>query len=379
MKTYCFKLYKSDHNAVLMRQINIAGIIYNHCVALHKRYYRLFGQSLNANRLKMHLTKLKRTQRFAFICKLGSQAVQDIAERIDRAYSLFFVNLKRKVKTSPPNFRRVKHYKSFTLKQVGWKLDEEQGKIRIGKKWYSYFESRRIEGKVKTVTVKRDAIGDIYVYLVCEVQAVPVEIRTGKSVGLDFGLKKFLAGSDGHDIVSPDFFMQNVKRIREKSRKLSLKQKGSHNRERACKDLARAYRKMDNQRKDFHFKQARKLCEEYACICLETLNMKGMARLWGRKIHSLGFSSFVKILEYEALTFGTQIVFIPQNYPSSQVCNKCGYQNALVKDLKIREWTCPECGVHHDRDRNAAKNILRVGTSTLSGGTVPKAGFATRP
>ena len=223
---------------------------------------------------------------------------------------------------------------------------------------------------MKTVTVKRDAVGDIYVYLVCDTQLEQVELRTGKSVGFDFGLKQFLTGSDGHDITSPNFFMQNIKAIRIKSRKLSRRQRSSHNRERYRKELARAYRRMENQRKDFHFKTARKLCEEYACICLETLTMKGMARCWGRKVHSLGFSEFVNILEYEALKFGTQIVFVPQTYPSSQLCHVCGYKNSEVKDLKIREWTCPQCGTHHDRDRNAAKNIHMAGASAISGDAV---------
>jgi putative transposase len=218
--------------------------------------------------------------------------------------------------------------------------------------------------------VKRNAVGDIYVYLVCEVQSIPVEARTGKSVGFDFGLKKFLTGSDGYDIKSPDFFMQNAKIIRTKSRRLSSKQKGSHKRERARLDLARAYRKMENQRRDFHFKTAQRLCEEYALISLETLNMKYMARKYGRKVHSLGFSEFVKILEYEAQKFGTQIVFIDPWYASSQICNNCGYKNPELKDLRIREWDCPECGEHHDRDRNAAKNIERVGASTHRGDEV---------
>ena len=191
----------------------------------------------------------------------------------------------------------------------------------MGNKWYGYFQSRRIEGKVKTVTVKRDAVRDIYVYLVCDTQSTQVGLRTGKSVGLDFGLKQFLTGSDGHDIVSPYFFMLNAQHIKSKCRKLSHKQKGSHNRERARLELARAYRRMENQRKDFHFKTSRKLCEEYACICLETLNIKGMARRWGRKVHSLGFSDSLRILEYEALKRGTQIVFIDKWYPSSQLCH----------------------------------------------------------
>ena len=349
-----------------MKQINIAGLLFNHCIALHKRYYRLFGKFLSANRLKVHLTKLKRIKRFSYIRKLGSQAVQDIAERIDRAYKLFFANLKRKLKTAPPKFKAVSRYKSFTLKQAGWKLDETQGKIRISSKWYGYFQSRKIEGKVKTLTVKRNSAGDIYIYLVCDAQSEKVKLRTGKSVGLDFGLKRFLTASDGNDITSPYFFMQNIRAIRSKCRKLSRRQKGSHNQERYRKELARAYRRMENQRKDFHFKTARRLCEDYACICLETLNIKGMARRWGRKMHSLGFSEFVKILEYEAMKFGTRIMFIDGWYPSSQICSVCGYKNPKVKNLKVRDWICPQCGAHHDRDRNAAINIHRVGTPAHS-------------
>ena len=367
MKTFCFKLYHSDHNYELMKQINAAGLIYNHCIALHKRYYRLYGKYLDKSKLQKHLVKLKKHKRFAYIGEIGSQAVQDVTDRIDRAYNLFWGNLKRKRKCSPPKFRKVRRYKSLTLKQAGWKLDEARGKIRIGKKWYGYFKSRNIEGKIKTVTIKRDNVGDIYIYLVCDVQCDIVKPRTGKSVGLDFGLKKFLTGSDGHDIKSPYFFMLNIKTIRKRNRNLSRKKEGSHNRSRARKDLARAYRKMDNQRKDFHFKTARRLCEEYAVICLETLNIKGMARRWGRKVHSLGFYSFVEILKYEAMKLGTQIIFVDRFFPSSQLCSVCGYRNKAVKDLKVREWECPNCHTKHDRDKNAAKNILMAGTSANGG------------
>ncbi len=163
MKTFCFKLYNSEHNYKLIRQINAAGLIYNHCIALHKRYYRLYGKYLDKSKLQKHLVKLKKHKRFAYICEIGSQAVQDVTDRIDRAYNLFWSNLKRKKKCSPPKFRKVRRYKSFTLKQAGWKLDETNGKIRIGKKWYGYFQSRNVEGKIKTVTIKRDDVGDIYI------------------------------------------------------------------------------------------------------------------------------------------------------------------------------------------------------------------------
>ena len=289
MKTFCFKLYHSDHNYELMRQINAAGLIYNHCIALHKRYYKLYGKYLDKSKLQKHLVKLKKHKRFAYICEIGSQTVQDVTDRIDRAYNLFWSNLKRKKKCSTPKFRKVRRYKSFTLKQAGWKLDEINGKIRIGKKWYGYFQS-----------------------------------RTGKSIGLDFGLKQFLTGSDGHNIKSPYFFMLNIKTIRKKCRNLSHKKKGSHNYNRVRKELARAYRKMDNQRKDFHFKTARILCEEYAVICLEDLNIKGMARRWGRKIHSLVFYNFVEILKYEAMKLGTQIYLWTDIFPQASFAVNAG-------------------------------------------------------
>ena len=370
MKTFCFKLYHSKHNIKLHRQINAAGLIYNHCVALHKRYYRLYKKHLDKNQLQKHLVKLKKHEKFSYIREIGSQAVQEITDRIENGYKLFWHNREHKLKASPPNFKKVRNYKSFTLKQAGWKLNETAGMIKLGKKWFSYFKSRNIEGKIKTVTIKRDALGDIYIYLVCDVSAQEVIERTGKSVGYDFGLKKFLTASDGKDIESPLFFAKNSKIIKNKSKNLSRKEEKSHNRMRARLELARAYKKIYNQRKDFHFKTALKICREYAVICLEDLNLKGMQKLWGRKISDLGFYSFVQILKYEASKLGTKIIVIDRYYASSQICSECGYKNSEIKNLKIRKWKCPGCGVEHNRDRNAAKNILRVGASTLRGDDV---------
>lgn len=211
MRTYRFKLYNSKRNRKLHRQINAAGFVYNHCIALHKRYYKIFGKSLNMYQLQKHLTKLKGISRFAYIKEIGSQAVQDVTQRIDREYKLFFRNLKHKIRTAPPSFKKIKKYKSFTLKQTGWKLDEASNSIIIGKQRYRYAKSREIGGKIKTLTVKRDTLGDIYLYFVCETSENKVLARTGKSVGFDFGLKIFLNASDGRDIASPLFFKQNGK------------------------------------------------------------------------------------------------------------------------------------------------------------------------
>lgn len=366
MKTYCFKLYASKRNRKLHREINAAGRIYNHCIALHKRYYRLYHRSLNLYVLQKHLTKLKKIPRFFYLKEIGSQAVQDIAQRIDRAYKLFFRNLKQKVRTAPPSFKKVRKYKSYTLKQAGWKL-LERNVVQIGTQKYRYFKSRAIEGVVKTVTIKRDALGDIYLYFVCETAENEVLARTGKSVGYDFGLTQFLTASDGKDLEAPLFFKKNANAVRRAGRELSRKRKGSTHRERAQLALVRLHKKTANQRKDFHFKLANAICGEYALVCIEDLNLRGMQKRWGRKISDYGFADFVKILAHQAGKMGTTIQKVDRYYASSQTCHICGKQNPGTKDLRVREWTCPHCGTAHDRDRNAAKNILKVGASTFFG------------
>ncbi len=370
MKTYCFKLYQSNQNKHLHKEINLAGSIYNHLIALHKRYHRLYGKHLNANKLMKHITKLKKQERFAYWNQLGSQAIQDIAQRIERGYRLFFRNKKLGIKSAPPSFKKVRKYKSFTLKQAGyWLL--EGNKIFILGRVYKYFKSRDIEGRVKTLTVKRNTLGEIFIYLTCEIEEAPVESRLGESIGLDFGLKRFLVASDETIIESPLFFKQGIKKIRKLNRILSRKRRASpkrvsNNYKKASKDLARAHKRIANKRKDYHFKLARELAKKYALICIEDLNIKAMQKVWGKKVSDLGYSQFVNILRYQSLKAGSRVIEIPRFYPSSKTCSNCGY---ILEDIPLdaREWACPKCSSIHDRDINAAVNILRVGTSTLVG------------
>lgn len=367
-KTYKFKLYAAKRNKKLHRQINAAGLAYNHCIALHKRYWKLYHKSLNMYALQKHLTKIKKIERFHYLREFGSQALQDITQRIDKAYKLFWGNLKRKRKTAPPGFKKVRKYKSFTLKQTGWKLDEENGVVYISKQKYRYFKSRRIDGKVKTLTVKRDSCGDIYIYFVCELPDTEVEPRSGKSVGFDFCFKgKMLVAPDPEeDIGAPAFFAKNKKAIRSACRKLSRRKARSNNRRKYRLTLARLYRKTANQRRDYHFKLARELCRKYAVICLEDLSIKAMQKSHGKKVNDYGFAEFESILDYVAPQFGTRIVKVDKFYPSSQLCHDCGYKNKAVKDVRVYEWDCPQCGHHHDRDRNAARNILSEGLRILA-------------
>ena len=156
--------------------------MYNHCIALHKRYWHLFHKSLNKNELQKHLTKLKKQKKFVYWQDIPSHAIQDITDRIDRGYKLFWGNLKRKKKTAPPKFKSWRKYRSFTYNLVCQKIINGNN-IKIAGNKYKFFKSREVEGKIKVLTVKRDACGDFYVYLVCETPEFKIESRLGKSIG----------------------------------------------------------------------------------------------------------------------------------------------------------------------------------------------------
>ena len=369
MRTYKFKLYQSKKNKHLHQQINIAGLIYNHCIALHRRYYQLIGKSLNQYALMKHITKLKRLPKYSHWHQVGSQAIQDIVQRIDKAYKLFFGNLKRKVRTSPPGFKKVKKYSSFTLKQAGWKL-LDGNKVYIQGKIYKYFKSREIPTDVKTVTVKRDTLGNLYLYFVVEEEINQAkQTMTGNSAGFDFGLKTFLTTSAGQAIASPLYYRQTVDALKVAQRALSSKVKGSNNWKKAKANVTRLYQAVVNRRRDWFFKLAHELTDRYDHLFFEDLRMKGMQALWGRKVSDLARSEFMGILGYVASTKNKVVHLVDRFYPSSKTCSACGQVNQALQ-LSERRWACAGCGSIHDRDHNAAVNIQRAGASALRLGAV---------
>ena len=366
MKTYKFKMYHNHGNHELHKTINGHAQVWNHCVALQRRYYAIFGKYISKFRLINHISKLKQLPGFAHWNQLPSQSIQDVAARMDKGYKKMFLDRAAGKKCGRPRFKPRRKYKSFTLLQAGWRL-LPGNKIRIGKQIYRYFKSREIEGNPKRCTIKRDLVGDLYICILTD--HVDNEINapmTGKMAGFDFGLKCYLTGSDGNDIESPQFFKRSINAIKRSNRKHSRKRFGSNNRERARLDLARRHRKIERQREDFHYELAHELTDTYDEIRLEDLNLKGMKSLWGRKVSDLGFADFVKKLVYIAQKKGKKITFIDKWYPSSKTCSACGYVNEAL-NLRDRTWQCPNCHIQLDRDRNAALNIYRVGASTLSG------------
>ena len=383
-KSYKFKLFQ---NKIKSKNLNNElwqfHLVYNHSLQLIKKHYKIFGKNPKKNDLQKHLKRLMDRNLRPEWKTLGySQGIQQVTDRIYLSYQAFFDWCKKGrangigIRKSPPKFRPFRKYKSFTLKQAGWRLDEENGKILIGKTWYRYNKSRDIEGIPKTLTVKRDSVGDWFISISCDLgdDFIPEEIAstTGKSAGFDFGLKSFLISSDSKKHDSNEYLKIHLKELRIKSRNLSKKEKGSRNRKKARKSLARLHRKIANKRLDSHFKLALDLVQSYDNLFFEDLNLQGMQKLWGRKVSDYAFSDFLKILENKALEHKKTLYKIDRFFPSSKLCAKCG--NIKNKDelkLKDRIYECL-CGHKTDRDLNAAINILKEGASSFGlDGVIP--------
>lgn len=369
MKTYKYKLYPCKQTKHIDNELFIACEIWNHCLQLQHRYYALTGKYITANRMKIHVTKLKRLPKYKHWTQLGSQAIQDVIERQDRAYKAFF-DWTKMAKTnrtnrrkSPPHFRKACKYSSFTLKQAGYAIEENH--ISILGHNYKFYRYRDYEGIVKTLTVKRSATGEYYIYLVCQQEDVTPVSRTGNAVGYDFGLKHFLTDSEGNTYDLPLFYDQSLQNLKRLHRQLSRKQKGSHNRNRARIELAKTSEKIKNQRQDWFYKLAYQLTDSAAVLSFETLNMNAMKKLWGKKISDEAFAEFLTIVKEVSAKRGCQVVCIDRWYPSSKTCHNCGlvYPNLSLKE---REWQCTGCGETHDRDVNAALNIRDEGLNLLA-------------
>lgn len=361
-KTYKYRLYRNHKiDGSLHHQINVAGIIWNHALALQKRYYKLTRKYIPLDVMKKHIAKLRmRRVQYAYWKDLGSQAVQEILERLDEGYTRFF-----KKQGGSPHFKKVKKFKSFILKQAGWDLlSEQEGKkyrkIRIGKKIYKFVYHRPLNGEIKTVAIKRDTAGRLWLcFSVIEKMVIPEGISTGKIGGFDFGLTHFLTTNEGATIESPQYYKRDLPRLRAIQSRVSRKVKGSNNHKAGMLHINRRHIRVADSRLDFHFQLAHDLCDQYDVMVFEDLNLDAMKRLWGRKISDLGFAQFVKVLDWVAFKRGKHVVKINRWERTTGKCSRCGHTQKL--DLSDRVFQCEGCGHTLGRDHNAAINISEAG------------------
>ncbi len=289
---------------------------------------------------------------------------------LDIAYQNFFRRVKSGDKPGYPRFKSKRdNRKSFKSKVVGSNIRLLDGHIRLPKLGNVKCRvSKQVEGRIISATVSQNPSGKYFVSVLCtDVDIQPMD-RTGAIVGVDLGLKELAITSDNQHFSNPKHFAKSQKKLAKLQRRLSRKSKGSNNREKARIKVARLHERIANQRLDNAHKMTTSLVRDYDLIAIETLVPKNMVKnhRLAKAISDAAWGEIVRQLEYKCNWYGKELVKVDRFYPSSQTCNLCGFKNSDTKNLAIREWDCPECGEHHDRDVNAAKNILDEGLRMLS-------------
>jgi len=360
-KTYRYRIYANrEVLSKAERWLTLCRRLYNTALEQRITIYRQNKGSISCYTQINQLPNLKAG--FPEYREVGSQVLQEVLERLDKAYQNFFRRVRNgDGKVGFPRFKGKYRYDSFTLKQAGWKLEGKYLSVHnLGR--FKLKLSRQIVGDIKTVTIRREATGKWYVGFSCADVPERVLQKSTNSIGLDVGIKSFLVDSDGNKIDNPAYFRQSEKLLRRRQRRLCRRVKGSNRRGKARLLVAKAHEKVKNQRNDFLHKVANQYISQYDVIFIEDLNVKGMVRNHhlSKSIADSSWSKFFELLSWKAEEAGRTLIRIPRFEPSSKTCSDCGAVNKALT-LNDRQWVCQACGVLHDRDYNAAKNINRVG------------------
>lgn len=360
-KSFKIRIYPNREQQVLINKtFGHVRYLYNFMLNLKQKLYKFSKLSLRYYDISKVLTELKKHK--LWLCEVDKNSLQQCLKDLDFAYERYFNG------SGFPNFKSKRGKNSYrTVGRIN--LDQKNKKIRIPKVgWIKFKDKINFSGltKINNITISKTPSGKYFASISAEVD-ITAFTKTKKSCGIDLGLKDFCVLNDGTKFENPRFLVHNEKRLRLLQKSLSRKVYGSKNYEKARVKLAKFHEYIANCRKDYLHKISIQFVREYDIICTETLRVENMLKnhKLAKAISDVSWYEFCQQLEYKCLWYDKQFVQINTYFASSQICSNCGFKNSNIKNLDVREWTCPECSKYHDRDINAAINILNQGLTLI--------------
>lgn len=364
LKSYKYKLKPNDEQIVLLnKHFGSIRFVYNHFLNERKNEYETNKNTLNYYDNAKSLTELKKQEEYSWLNEINSQSLQYSLKCLDGAYQNFF-----KFKKGFPKFKSKHAKNSFSVPQ-SVKLINGKLVIPKFKEPIDLILSRSFIGKIKSCTISKTPTNEYFVSVLVETEHIKIK-KTGKTIGIDLGLKDFVITSEGYKYKNNRYTKTYANLLKKAQQHLSRKTKGSNRYNKQKLKVAKLHKKITNSRLDNLHKVSTELIKKYDTIILEDLNIKGMVKnhKLAKHISDASWSKFIQLLAYKAEWNDKKIVKIDRFFPSSKTCNCCGYINQNLK-LDMREWICPSCKTVLDRDLNAAKNILKEGLKIISSGT----------
>lgn len=368
-KAYRFRLYPNEEQIQqIQRTFGCCRFIYNHFLSKRIELYHSAKETLNYNGCSAGLTVLK--TELQWLSEADAVALQSSLRDLDTAYKNFFRRVKQGERPGFPRFKSKKNRRrSYKTKNNGNTIAFLDHHVKLPKLGLVRCAvSKQVQGRILNATVSQAPSGKYFVSVCCTGVDILQYESTGAVVGLDMGLKDLAITSDGTVFQNNKHIRQSEKKLAKALRGLSRKSTGSANREKARVKVARIQEHIANQRSDALHKLSSAIVRDYDVICVEDLNVKGMVKnhKLAKSISDASWSELTRQLRYKCEWQHKALVKVDRFYPSSQLCGVCGHRNASTKDLSVREWQCPDCGTVHDRDINAANNILQEGLRLLA-------------